>query len=143
MIPLVPGPAARTRALQDLSSRYSISHVTMVQHLLWDNAQLRQTLNDYAVSYIAQVHRLSEMELKTRFRASTDVGTWRGAPPVRAAPAPAAGSAVPVMSALGLSNKTAPEPFSVRPPSPTHAPTPRGTAPASAAAPDAMRCVVQ
>ena len=27
----------------------------MVQHLLWDNAQLRQTLNDYALSYVEQV----------------------------------------------------------------------------------------
>jgi hypothetical protein len=76
--PNVPRPLFVPQAL---SARYSnVSHATIVQHLLWDNAQLRQTLNDYAVSYIAQVPFLppshTERERESSLRSAAGY-PWR------------------------------------------------------------------
>jgi len=76
-----------------LSDRFpSVPHISTVQHLLWDNAQLRRTLNDCAVSYVQQVHRLSQLELQSRgmapaASAGAGGGSNAGAPRSRAATA--------------------------------------------------------
>jgi len=48
----------------ELSAQFTdLPNVNMVQHLLWDNAQLRKTLNDYSLTYVQRVSRASEQEL--------------------------------------------------------------------------------